>query len=173
MLHPIKALQYFMQGQSYWRVVLINNRVWSQLDTVYDPLRGKPEHKYQRALDWYLDIIATGDHRRIAELWLHSPTGDVALRIDEPGTAYQLNAAGLLLDMGAGATGRQRDGQIIGRVEDRDTGNGTAFIWDVHMRQMFKAEQEMACVRNFPGWRPGIAALGALAIKNLGLAIEE
>lgn len=168
-MHPIRAMQTFAQGQSYWRVELSTGKVWSQLDTVYDPLRGKPEHKYQRPLDWYLDLVSTGDVQRIKVLSLHSPGGDAAIQIRQPGTAYQLNAAALLLDMGGMGGGRQKDAQIIGRVDDRATGEGVAYIWDVHMRQMYKDEQ--ANIHHFQAWRPGIAALGELSWQNMGVVL--
>lgn len=162
-MNPFRALQCFAHGCSYWSVVLSNNRVWSQLDMVSDTLRGR------RGIDWYLDLVATGDARRIKELYIHTPRGDAGLRIDVPGTAYQLNAAALCLDMSAGTSGRQRDAQIIGRVDDRDTGVGIAYIWDVAMQRLYK--DEAASVRNFAGWRPGIAALGALATEAMGVAL--
>lgn len=168
-MHPFRAIAMFTAGQSWWHVELSTNKVWSQLDTVCDPIRGKPDKKYQRSLDWYLDLVATGDVKRIKVIALHTPKGDAALRIDEPGTVYQLNAAGLLLDMGAGSAGRQRDAQIIGRIDDRETGTGIAYIWDVPMQQMYKDEQ--ANVHDFQGWRPGIQALGRLAIQNMGLSL--
>lgn len=168
-MHPLRAIQILASGQSFWTVELTTGRVWSQLDTVFDPLRGKPERKYMRPLEWREDLVATGDHRRIKVIALHTPRGDVALRIDKPGTAYQLNAAALLLDMsGVGGT-RQRDAQIIGRVDDREHGTGIAFIWDVPMQQVYKDEQ--ANVRNFQGWRPGIQHLGMLAIENMGVTL--
>lgn len=169
-MHPLRAVQTFMQGQSWWHVELSTGKIWSQLDTVYDPLRGNPEKKYHRPLDWYLDLVATGDVRRIRVIALHTPRGDAALRIDEPSTAYQLNAASLLLDLNGAGGGRQRDAQIIGRVDDKATGRGIAYIWDVPMQQMYKDEQ--ANVHNFQGWRPGIQALGELAIAHMGLVLS-
>lgn len=169
MLHPWRALHFFAQGQSYWRVILDTNRAWSQLDMVYDPLRGDPEKKYQRSLEWHEDLVATGDVRRIRELWLHTPIGDAALRVSESGTAYQLNAAGLLMDICSTGGGRQRDAQIIGRVDHKETGRGVAYIWDVHTRQLYKDEQ--ASVLHFTGWRPGIADLGELAWRHMGVAL--
>lgn len=162
-MHPIRAFQIFAAGQSYWRVLLSTGRVWSQLDMVNDPLRGR------RSVDWYLDLVGSGDARRIRELWIHTPKGDAALKITQPGTAYQLNAASLALDMAAGSTGRQKDAQIIGRVDNRETGEGIAYIWDVHMQQLYKDEQ--ASVKHFSGWRPGIADLGTLAFDAMGVCL--
>lgn len=167
-MHPIRATQTLLAGQSFWTVELTTGRIWSQLDTVFDPLRGTGK-KQMRPLEWYEDLVATGDHKRIKVIALHTPKGDVALRIDEPGTAYQLNGAALLLDMSGTGGGRQRDAQIIGRVDDKATGLGVAFIWDVPMQQVYKDER--ADVKNFQGWRPGIAPLGRLAYENMGLLL--
>lgn len=168
-MHPLRAIAMFAAGQSFWHVELTTGKIWSQLDTVYDPLRGKPEKKYQRSLEWHEDLVATGDVKRIRIIALHTPKGDAALRVDEPSTAYQFNAAGLLLDMGGVGGGRQRDAQIIGRVDDKESGMGVAYIWDVHMQQMYKDEQ--ASIHDFQGWRPGIQSLGKLAASNMGLVL--
>jgi hypothetical protein len=168
-MHPIRAIQTFACGLSFWHVELSTNRTWSQLDTVFDPIRGKPEKKYMRPLEWYEDLVATGDVKKIKMIVLHTPKGDAAIDIREPGTAYQFNAASLLLDISGGPSGRQRDAQIIGRVDDKATGLGVAFIWDVPMQQVYK--DESADIRNFQGWRPGIQPLGLLAIENMGLSL--
>lgn len=154
----LKQLQTFAHGRSFWRVILTTGRTYSELDTVSDPVFGK------RPLDWHRDLAATGDVARIAELWLHSPRGDVALKITEPRTAYIFNTAILSNTLGHDAVA-----QCIGRVDDRDTGAGVAFIWDASVQQMFK--DESACVRNFAAWRPGICPPGALNWQAMGLAL--
>lgn len=158
-MHPLKQAQTFARGESYWRVVLTTGRTYSKLDTVNDPTRGK------RPLDWYLDFVATGDVRRIAELWLHTPQGPVALKITEPRSAYIFNSSFVSLD-----SGRSPVAQIIGRVDNRETGSGIAFIWDVAEQQLYKDTR--ACVRGFAAWRPGIAHIGALNVQALGLRLE-
>lgn len=145
-------------GRSFWRVVLTTGRTYSELNTVNDPTRGR------RQLDWYLDLTATGDTKRIAEIWLHSPHGDVALKITEPSTAWILNT-----NIYNNITGNDAVAKAIGRVEDKASGTGTAFIWDAAVWQMFK--DESACVRNFTAWRPGICNPGALNISAMGLQL--
>jgi hypothetical protein len=143
---------------SFWRVVLSTGRSYSQRDTIDDPTRGK------RPLDWHLDIKATGDNARITELWLHTPTGDVALKITEPYTAYIFNVGVM------SAEGRSAVAQVIGRVDNRGTGLGVAFVWDVAMQRVYKDAQ--ADIRAFAAWRPGIIAPGALSADALGVKLS-
>jgi hypothetical protein len=157
-MHPLKAIQMLRRGRSYWQVILTTGRIWSELDTINDPTRGK------RPLDWHLDLVATGDVARIAELWLQSPAGPVALKITEPNSAWILNT-----NITSNIYGTETVAQTIGRVDDKETGLGVAFIWDASVQQMFKDEK--ACVRNFGAWRPGICAPGALNLTAVGLAL--
>jgi hypothetical protein len=158
MMHPLRAAQKFARGESYWRVVLKTGRSYSELDSVQDETLGK------RRLDWFRDLVATNDTARIAQLWLHTPRGDVALKITEPNTAYISN--GNLMSL---VSGKSRISQIIGRVDDKAAGLGIAFIWDIPMQQVYKDEQ--ACVLDFAPWRPGIARIGRLAIENMGVVL--
>lgn len=157
-MHLQRIAQKFAQGESYWSVILKTGRAYTELDIVdTDLIRGV------RPLDWYLDIVATGDVARIAELWMHTPAGDVALKVIEPYSAYIFNSSLLSLD------GRSKVAQIIGRVDDKDAGTGVAFIWDVAMQQVYR--DDLACVRDFAAWRPGICAIGALALENIGVRL--
>lgn len=157
-MHPLKAIQRLSAGRSFWRVILTTGRAWSELDTINDPTRGR------RPLDWYLDLTATGDTKRIAEIWLHSPRGDVALKVTEPGTAWALNT-----NIFNNITGNDAVAQTIGRVDDRATGLGIAFTWDAALQQMFK--DESANVRDFGAWRPGICPPGALNLAAMGVTL--
>lgn len=153
-----RIAQTFARGESYWSVKLRSGRVYRELDVVdSDLLRGR------RQLDWYQDIVATGDVARIAELWLHTPLGEVAIRIVEPYTAYIFNSSIMQF-------GRSKVAQVIGRVDDKDTGTGIAFIWDIAMQQIYRDDQ--ASVRDFAAWRPGIAKVGALAVENMGVRLS-
>lgn len=156
-MHPLRAAQRYARGEAYWRVVLTTGKAYSELDRVQDETLGK------RALDWYRDVAATNDTARIAELWLHTPAGPVALKITEPHSAYIFNSSIMSMD------GRSPVAKIIGRVDDKATGTGIAFIWDVTQQQMYKDEQ--ANVLNFKAWRPGITDVGALAIHNMGVTL--
>jgi hypothetical protein len=139
------AYDRFARGQSYWRVVLRSGREVSEL-----------QH------DWYRDIVASGDAAHIAELWICTPQGDAALKISEPYSAYQLQQ-GVLSPL----YGRQTTAQIIGRIDDKERGQGIAFIWDVATQHLYR--DEAACVRTFGAWRPGIVPLGMLATEVMGL----
>lgn len=156
-MHLQRIAQKFAQGESYWSVILNTGKRYSELDMIdTDLLRGV------RPLDWHLDIVATGDVARIAELWLHTPAGDVALKIVEPCTAYIFNSSILQF-------GRSKVAQIIGRVDDKEQGTGIAFIWDIAMQQVY--QDTCANVRDFAAWRPGIAKIGALALDNIGVRL--
>lgn len=157
-MHLQRIAQTFARDESFWSVILTTGKRYSELDVIdTDLLRGR------RPLDWYLDIVATGDVARIAELWLHTPAGDVALKVTEPYSAYIFNSSLLSLN------GRSRVAQIIGRVDDKEAGTGVAFVWDVAMQQVYRDDQ--ACVLDFAAWRPGIARIGALALANIGVRL--
>lgn len=170
--------QTLAAGRSFWRVVLSTGRTYSELDMV-EETRDIPfsdekaweefkQRKRMRRLDWYLDIVATGDVERIVAIMLHTPvrgaTPHVALKITEPRTAWILNT-NILNNI----TGNDTVAQTIGRVEDKATGTGTAFTWDAAIGQMFK--DESACVHNLAAWRPGICNPGVLSIAAMGLSL--
>jgi hypothetical protein len=160
-MHLLTRQHYLQQGRAYWEVRLTTGKIWSELDIVSDPLRGRHG---RRPINWHLDLVATGDVRRIQELWLHTPNGPVALQIFQPGTAYQFSSGALALDQG-----RQQLAQIIGRVDDRAHGTGVAFIWDLVTRQVYR--DDSANVTCFASWRPGIVAPGCLALDALGIVL--
>lgn len=156
-MHLQRIAQTFARGESYWSVILTTGKRYTELDVIdSDPIRGK------RQVDWHQDIVATGDVARIAQLWLHTPQGDVAIKIVEPRTAYIFNASVMQF-------GRSKVAQVIGRVDDKDTGIGVAFIWDIAMQHIYRDDQ--ANVHNFAAWRPGIPNIGALALENLGVRL--
>lgn len=157
-MNPLKAIQTLAQGRSFWQVILTTGKTYSELDMVQDFTLGK------RRLDWYRDIVATGDNRRIVELWLQSPAGPVALKIKEPGSAWILNT-----NITSNLYGNQAVAQTIGRVDDKTMGLGVAYIWDTSVQQMFK--DDSACVTNFGAWRPGICAPGALNLAAMGITL--
>lgn len=168
--------QTLATGRSFWRVLLSTGRAYCELDMVAEtrniPFADEQDweafkrRKRMRRLDWYLDIVATGDVERITAIMLYTPLGapHAALKITEPRTAWILNTNNY-----NNITGNDAVAQAIGRVEDKVAGTGTAFIWDAAVGQMFK--DECACVRNFAAWRPGICAPGALNISAMGLSL--
>ena len=153
----LNQLRKFAKGESYWRAILRDGREISEVQTVTYNGRNK------RPIQWLEDVVASGDAARIAELWICTPRGDAALRITEPYSAYQCQQGVLTLE------GRQTTAQIIGRVDDKATGLGVAFIWDVTTQQLYR--DESANVTTFGAWRPGIAAPGALALPVIGIRL--
>lgn len=156
-MHIPNEKQLLAQGRSFWRIELTTGRTYSECT----PVRGMDG---MRPLDWYLDVVATGDVRRIAVLSLYSPAGPVALKISEPNTAYILNTN--ILNT---ITGNDPVAQAIGRVDDKETGVGIAFIWDCAIGQMYRDDQ--ASVLHFAAWRPGIIPPGALNLNALGVKL--
>ena len=153
----VTALKKFSCGESYWRAVLSSGREVSEVQTV------KYQGNAHRPIAWLEDIVASGDAARIAELWICTPKGDAALKITEPYSAYQFQAGMLTIE------GRQIVAQIIGRVDDKASGRGVAFIWDVVTQQLYRDEE--ANVLSFGAWRPGIARPGALALPVIGVRL--
>ncbi len=90
----------------------------------------------QRQIDWMDDIVATGDCRKVTELWLlcppsrTSPLGNTArLPITRPGSAFQFKIATHdTAIIGPGV--RNQQAHVIGRVDDTE-GNCTCFAWDI------------------------------------------
>ena len=153
----LNQLRKFARGESYWRAILTTGREISEVQTV------TYNGKNKRPILWLEDVVASGDAARIAELWICTPRGDAALRITEPYSAYQFQAGVLMLE------GRQTTAQIIGRVDDKASGRGVAFIWDVITQQLYR--DESANVMAFAAWRPGIVPPGALALPVIGVRL--
>ncbi len=153
----LNALRKFARGESYWKVILTSGRELSEVQTVTYNGRKK------RPILWLEDVVASGDAARIAELWICTPRGDAALRITEPYSAYQCQQGVLTLQ------GRRTTAQIIGRVDDKATGRGVAFIWDVITQQLYR--DESANVTAFGAWRPGIVPPGALSLPVIGVRL--
>jgi hypothetical protein len=122
-------------------------------------------------------MVTTGDIKKIAELWLlcppnkENPLGQVArLPITEPGTAFQFKIG--FLDMGVSGTSGARSDRVahlIGRVDDKETGDCTCFIWDNDWQRL--SQPWHSTVYAFGTWRPEIAALGRLSFDVLGLSL--
>ncbi len=153
----LNQLRKFARGESYWRVILTSGREVSEVQTV------TYNGKNKRPIQWLEDVVASGDAARIAELWICTPRGDAALHITEPYSAYQCQQGVMSLQ------GRRTTAQIIGRVDDKLTGRGVAFIWDVVTQQLYRDEQ--ANVTAFGAWRPGIVPPGALSLPVIGVRL--
>ncbi len=118
----LTSFAYLAQGLSYWKVKLRGRkRELSELDTSFDLQRGA------RPVDWSLDIVGSGDNAHIEEIILCTPQGEVKMPITEPKTAFQFKRG----TMDILSNQRIVQAQVIGRLENRETGLCTACIWDV------------------------------------------
>src|SRR5687767_4806805 len=158
----------FFGDRAYWGAKLSDGSWRCELDE-----RHEIRTASMRPFDWTLDMVDTGDVLKIKELWLFcpptplSPLGNTArLPIKEPGTALQFKV-GNLFEMGA--VGRNVAGRIIGRVDNKETGECTCFIWDEELRVM--SAPWRSNVYNFGSWRDGIAPQGRLNLDTLGVRL--
>ena len=118
----LTTLAYLAQGLSYWKVKLRGRKKeLSELDTSFDLQRGA------RPVDWSLDIVGSGDNAHIEEIVLCTPQGEVRMPIVAPKTAFQFKRG----TMDILSNQRIIQAQVIGRLENRETGLCTACIWDV------------------------------------------
>lgn len=155
-------------GQSYWKVRLTSGKEVSELGTkvehVIHPQTGKLVAR-KRKIEWLEDITASGDNAHIKELILCTPRGDAHMPISEPYTAFQLHRGFASLFTGE----RMLLAQIIGRVDDKETGACTAAIWDVQEQRLYIDHH--TTVSSFSAWRPGVAAVGALSLEVVGVRL--
>lgn len=177
--------------RSYWAVKLNTGEWVSEARFVHDWRQGA-----QRRIDWYLDLAATGDCKRITELWLlcppsqTSPLGNTArLPIVRPGSAFQFKITTHDTPI-VGPGVRSLQAHVIGRVDDEE-GNCTCFAWDEIQDGLLTPEtvayeggepfhplrtnvhrfgwREKGSKRVQAMWRPSLAPLGQLAIDRLGV----
>jgi hypothetical protein len=172
-LHP------FMIDYPVWAVKLSTGKFLSERDTVWDELQrevGQGGRKSyfapnKRPFDWTLDLVQNGDVMKIKELWMICPPGPVSplgntakLPITEPGTAFMFKTRHLIM-----GPGRPEFHLIIGRVDDKATGDCTYFVYDCILRGM--SEPLRNNVYDFQSWREGIGRVGALSTNALGLRL--
>lgn len=161
MIRPfLTTAMKILKGMSYWRVVLASGKVISEDDMSFDLLRGR------RPVDWALDIVGAGDIKNIKELHLITPEGDACMPIGEPYTAFQFKRGTVMMFSGCQ---RIMNAQIIGRVDDKETGACTAVIWDVQEQKLYV--DHLTTVHNFSAWREGVAAVGALSLEIVGVRL--
>ena len=159
----------FMSDRSYWAAKLDTGKWVSELDTRVD---AKFREGF-RPFDWVLDLLATGDVRRIKELWLFCPPNalnplgtSARLPITERGTAFQIKG-GVVLALGA--SGQRTTYQLIGRVDDKVSGNCTYFAWDAKLNGM--TEPLHTSIYDFKPWREDILPLCHLNLDVLGVGL--
>lgn len=159
----------FLVSEAFWCVKLSNGKFQTERDIVRDgnwPTGRRP-------FDWALDLVASGDIRRVKELWLicppnpGNPLGQTAkLPIVEPGTAFQFKVG--FVDGNIAGTVQSRASQLIGRVTDKVNGDCECFVWDVGLRALGTWNSN---IYHMGSWRADIAPPTQLAFDVLGLSL--
>ena len=161
------------EAVSYWAVKLQSGKWCTERDIVVDT-----KHPMgQRPFDWTLDLVGTGDIRRIVELWIlcpqtrFSPAGSTGrLLIEERGTPFQLKFKTTSGLSSSRVISAQRESQIVGRIDDKVTGRCTCFIYD-HEWQVLSTPW-VTNIYDFGSWRESIAPLRDLSSEVLGFDLS-
>lgn len=156
-------------NRAWWAVRLDNDEWVCEARLHTDVYRGVERH-----FEWYEDIVANGDGARIKELWLLcpantlSPLGNTArLPILEPWTAFDFKVSHATSNFVS--TWKIQEAHVIGRVDNKATGDCTCFIWDE--RYCVLCEPFHSNVYNFGTWRAGLPPRGALALEKMGVRV--
>jgi hypothetical protein len=151
-------LRPLVLSSSYWRVTLASGRIVSEWSLF--PLQGG------RDADWTLDLLTTGDILKVRELTLVCPGFKVGqLAITEPGTAFQFKTASVFAQ--DGRMDKRIEAQVIGRVDDKERGTCTCWIWD----RLLGLIPYHSNIFAFGSWREGIASIGALSQDVVGVRL--
>lgn len=158
----------FLPDRPYWAVKLRHTGKWlCELDMRNDVRLGM-----RRPFDWTLDMVDTGDVCRIEQLWLFCPPSKQFpmgqsdyLVIPESGTAFQLKV-GILHAFGESS--RVLASQLIGRVENKETGECSCLVWDVSLGVLGTWTSN---IYEMGKWRDGMAPLGNLSQHVLGIQL--
>lgn len=166
MLSLFTGQSRLLAGRSYWKVKLSTGKTVVEGQLSFDLLRGT------RNVDWHLDICS-GDAKYIQEIALCTPEGEFPLAITTPYTAFQFQMGTLSFFGGK----RVANAQIIGRVDDLETGACTAHIWDNQGDEMEPGVYKhlflnhKTSVQHFETWRAGIPSPGKLAMEMMGVRL--
>ncbi len=156
-------------GQSYWKVLLTSGKEVSELGTKVEhtmhPRTGKIVAR-RRKIEWLEDLTATGDVAHIKELILCTPQGHAHLLVSEPYTAFQLHRGFSSLF----GSERFTTAQIIGRVDNKETGDCTAVIWDGLEQKLYIDHK--TTVLGFKRWREGVTDVGAISLEVVGVRLS-
>lgn len=152
---------------AHWSVLLTTGKRWSERQLVPTLVAGQ---RGMRRLDWALDIVGTGDIKRVREVTLHCPDGRMAvLEIVEPGTAFQFKTKSLNT---LGADSIDLEFQVIGRIMDKQSGQCECFAWDYRPKS---GEPNLVVYKSsiyqFGAWRDTITPLGALSLDVQGFRL--
>jgi hypothetical protein len=158
---------------AYWCAVLTTGKKISGIDKRWmstQEIMQHPEHLMERPIDWTLDILSTGDILKIKELQLFYPglLRHAKLKITESGTAFQFCRQVKGFDPSSGEGFDRVEAQVIGRVFDKENGLCQGYIWD---RVQGLMDYTDVSIYDFPSWRKGLPAPGALCLDVLGVRL--
>lgn len=155
--------------RSWWAVRLRGDEWLCEARLHRDMYKGEERH-----YEWYEDLVCNDDCQYIKELWLFcppnnlSPMGNTAcLPILEPGTAFDFKIARVSSNFGE--TWKTQEAHIIGRVDNKETGACTCFIWDE--RYQVLCTDFHSSVHNFGTWRESLPPRGPLAYEKMGVKL--
>lgn len=162
-----------LRGTAYWEATLYTGRKVSGIERTKVTERDrmlKPELKdvLERSIDWTLDLVSTGDVLKIKELSVVAPGVHLpgVLKVTEPGTVFQFK--NVSATTGAfGVMDRIINALVIGRVDNKETGACTCWIWDRELG-LFPYKSN---ITDFGTWHPRIAPIHGLAHDVIGLRL--
>lgn len=154
----------------YWAAKRADGTWLCELDSVYDLSRA-----HYRPFDWTLDMVSTGDIKRLTELWLFSPPSrqypfgqsNKLLLTPGEGSAFQLKVASM---EAWGGSGRTLDAMLIGKVTDKESGACECRVWDARLGMMGVWHSN---VYEMGSWAPHIAPIHELSHEVLGLDLSS
>jgi hypothetical protein len=158
-IHRYSKASKLLAGGSIWKVTLSSGKVIEEDQPSFDLLRG------HRNIDWYLDIASTGDCARIKELTICTLAGEYTLAISEPYSAFQFKQGMLSIMTGE----RQANAHIIGRVDNKETGDCTCIVWS-SVDQMLHTNHRTN-IHYFTSWRRGTPDIGAINWSAMGVRL--
>lgn len=145
--------------ETLWEVELTSGKKIKENQLSFDFLRGS------RRIDWALDIISTGDIHNIKMLYLHTPRGLQWIEIREKDTAFQFKrGTQMFFQVGDNVA----NAHIIGRIEDKETGNCSAIVYDYFTKETYFLGTN---IFNFGSWREGVAPVGPMNLDVLGIKL--
>lgn len=181
--------------RSFWAVKLSTGEWVSEARVKFDIYTG--EYRY---FDWSNDLVATGDVKKIKEIWLfcppgkHAPMGNTAhIPIIEPGTAFQFKVG--MVDSNIVVSSKSVQAHVIGRIDNKETGDCTCFIYDPIEDGLLTPETEIYDKNNtesgfrrlnqdgsiatvgktnitrFHSWRESLGFVGNVEFQNLGIKL--
>jgi hypothetical protein len=129
-----------------------------------------------RSTDWTRDVVHPGHSATIKDLWLFcppnrlSPGGNTAhIPIHEPNTAFEMKVGSLMSNLATSE--RHMHAMLVGRVNDRKSGEAVVFIWDEDYGVMWEPWHTNVRPPGMGTWREGIAPLHGLNYNEIGLVM--